>query len=768
MPTMNTLLKPTRKSPIQSYIAGLEPRYIFDAAAAAAGAEMAADLAAQSEAEMQIAAAMKIDSVELASTQSLKDQTVALGVAASSEEVVNNKTLVFVDAYLGAEEIQTLQNGLASDSVLHLINSDSDALKQMASVLEDYQGIESLHIVSHGSAGTLSLGAADVDFNALSSAQKVSLARINTQIADSSDILIYGCDFAAGEIGESAVAQFASLTNADIAASNDATGSADLGADWDLEISTGSIESALAFNSFAQQSFSVVLNSIISISNSSTGAKFWLDADDRGSDDFSWKNKGWDSNLSAAKQGLATAVTIADMNGKQAVVFNNSLYYEARFDLGALPEGTEIVIDQPVLNNTGTLLSHNSSVLTIGADMDGQNHYSGQVAEVLIFDRQLSQSEELIVKNSLSAKWDSPIDLNADLYKGDESNRGNYDSGVVGILSRGADSVLKNSDAGLELSATSLEQGQSIFIGHRDITAPERSSDREWFVTTKGAGIPVELSLALNEIGLESSQDKNGQYRLVKFNGSSWSLVAATDKTMDGKISFNAVTLRDTGIYRVTFDTDVITSVYKEPSPPKAWVNIQLRDSDGQIFNAGTRAGDGFETVRQAERGLNKDQSFFDDAIDELEVITESSQQKLSLDQVEKTLKAFADDPKARTQIIDKIQFFLEAKETILGVKERDMLGDLVRLVQAQENQMVAELEQPSEPVLEALEELRAVPVPVEEVVLEELESPLIVTGEVVVHDSDDRSADAQFSAQLQAATGFQGKSDLLINASAA
>ena len=298
------------------------------------------------------------------------------------------------------------------------------------------------------------------------------------------------------------------------------------------------------------------------------------------------------------------------MNGKQAVVFHNGLYYETNFDIDALPESMAFLIDQPSLNSTGTLLSDdNSGVLTIGADANGQNHYSGQIAEILIFDRLLSQSEELIVKNSLSAKWDRPIDLNADLYNGDESNRGNFDSGVVGILSRGANSVLKNSDAGLELSATSLDQGQSIFIGHRDIIAPERSSDREWFVTTKGADASVKLSLSLNEVGLESSQDKNGQYRLVKFNGSSWSLVAATDKTTDGKISFNAVTLQDTGVYRVTFDSEVIASVYKEPSAPKAWINIQLRGSDGQAFNAGTRAGDGFETIRQAERGLNKGQS---------------------------------------------------------------------------------------------------------------------------------------------------------------
>lgn len=78
------------------------------------------------------------------------------------------------------------------------------------------------------------------------------LAVIGQALADSADLLIYGCNFGEGVLGKEAAARLAELTGADIAASDDPTGSAALGGDWELEYQLGSIETPFLISAGAQ------------------------------------------------------------------------------------------------------------------------------------------------------------------------------------------------------------------------------------------------------------------------------------------------------------------------------------------------------------------------------------------------------------------------------------------------------------------------------------------------------------------------------------
>jgi len=60
------------------------------------------------------------------------------------------------------------------------------------------------------------------------------------------EILLYGCNVAAGEKGEAFVQKLSKLTKANIAASFDITGSAQKGGNWVLEYATGAIKTGLA------------------------------------------------------------------------------------------------------------------------------------------------------------------------------------------------------------------------------------------------------------------------------------------------------------------------------------------------------------------------------------------------------------------------------------------------------------------------------------------------------------------------------------------
>ena len=79
------------------------------------------------------------------------------------------------------------------------------------------------------------------------------------RLLHSADFLIYGCNYGEGETGQAAAARLAQLTGADVAASSDLTGSTALGGDWDLEVSTGQIETVVAFSTQIQQVWSGIL-----------------------------------------------------------------------------------------------------------------------------------------------------------------------------------------------------------------------------------------------------------------------------------------------------------------------------------------------------------------------------------------------------------------------------------------------------------------------------------------------------------------------------
>ena len=74
------------------------------------------------------------------------------------------------------------------------------------------------------------------------------LAKIGSSLTDTGDILLYGCNVAAGQVGLDFINQFAALTSANVASSTDLTGATALGGNWVLEASTGSIESAVVVN----------------------------------------------------------------------------------------------------------------------------------------------------------------------------------------------------------------------------------------------------------------------------------------------------------------------------------------------------------------------------------------------------------------------------------------------------------------------------------------------------------------------------------------
>jgi hypothetical protein len=125
-----------------------------------------------------------------------------------------------------------------------------------------------VQIIAHGHDGDLWLGSTYL--SAVNIGQHASeLAQIGADIKSGGDILIYACDTAAGDKGMDFVASLAQLTHRDVTASSDRTGA---GYDWNLEISTGSIEAASVLSATDKAGYAYDLSTLTVTSNADSGA----------------------------------------------------------------------------------------------------------------------------------------------------------------------------------------------------------------------------------------------------------------------------------------------------------------------------------------------------------------------------------------------------------------------------------------------------------------------------------------------------------------
>jgi hypothetical protein len=170
--------------------------------------------------------------------------------------------LVFVDT--GVEGYQALVDELRRSTQegrsleVFLLDTQRDGIEQISDILSDYQGVDAVHIVSHGSEGAAQLGDTWLSSDTLTSYES-DLASWADALSEDADLLFYGCNLAGGERGEALVDSIAKLTGADVAASDDLTGAEALAGDWELEYQAGSIESDTAVGAVAQQSYLGVL-----------------------------------------------------------------------------------------------------------------------------------------------------------------------------------------------------------------------------------------------------------------------------------------------------------------------------------------------------------------------------------------------------------------------------------------------------------------------------------------------------------------------------
>ena len=168
-------------------------------------------------------------------------------------DISGPRELILIDA--GVENSDQLLAGILEskpDTILEIriIESDQNGITQITQLLADAEGqYDAIHIVSHGSEGEVNLGNSKLTAENLDRYSDL-LATWAGALTEDADLLFYGCDLAGNAEGTQFIEAISEITGADVAASDDLTGSADKGGDWDLELNVGTVETA-AFSAAA-------------------------------------------------------------------------------------------------------------------------------------------------------------------------------------------------------------------------------------------------------------------------------------------------------------------------------------------------------------------------------------------------------------------------------------------------------------------------------------------------------------------------------------
>ncbi|BAS59688.1 hemagglutinin/hemolysin-like protein [Leptolyngbya boryana NIES-2135] len=391
--------------------------------------------------------------------------------------------LFFIDS--SVEDAASLLSEISPSQIVYL-NASQDGVEQISEILAQRQGISAIHIIAHGDAGSLRLGNAELSGTTLDS-YRTKLQAWQTSLTDNADILIYGCDVAAGEQGQAFVNQISQLTGADVAASDDLTGNAALGGDWILEFDTGTIDTTI----FANIDYQHILATV-----SLTSGKLVYDADG----------------------------SYLISNGQSAITF------DYQNDLTFSLSGTDLVITE---NNTS---GSYSETISAGTGITQVNSYSVRVALSSItsgLEIKTRSGADKVTFSSGFSSFSNVVSLKLDMGDGEDTVTANTEINTKGGAftingGDGSDKINFNStvytaggsfsidgeggDDTVTVSSSVYTQGGNLSIDSNTITinAGSTLSSRNTSATDHSTGTSIGNSGTISLTGKQITIGTNG------------------------------------------------------------------------------------------------------------------------------------------------------------------------------------------------------------------------------------------------------------------
>ncbi len=334
--------------------------------------------------------------------------------------------LVFIDT--AVPEYESLVNGVILNTEVFVIDSTQNGVEQITKILANRadQNLSNIHIVCHGTPGSLQLGNTHLGldtleyhsqqlqqwqkiFSASSTTDKPLISSVTTSVTN---LLIYGCNVASGDVGVEFIAKLHRLTGANIAASRQRTGNAALGGNWELEVRTTEMEVSLVFTETTRQAYAGVLTTFA--------------VNDTGDTDDGDPNNGITTLREAINLANATA-------GDDTITFGG-IFTDETPDTITLTSGLLTITDDVTILGTGV-----SNLTVSGNNASTVFEISGLATGVTIDGLAIANGAVIVNRNSI-------LNLTNSSVSGNTGVRGISNNGVLGLTNT---SVFGNTEGGI-------------------------------------------------------------------------------------------------------------------------------------------------------------------------------------------------------------------------------------------------------------------------------------------------------------------------------
>jgi Ca2+-binding RTX toxin-like protein len=169
------------------------------------------------------------------------------------KNLTKEQPLVIIDP--SVDEFQQLADGVTDGILVHILDAHRDGIHQIANLLQEFPvPIQRLHIISHGKPGTLYLGNSELSLATLANYTQDLLTWFQN-LETTPELLLYGCNVAAGDAGAEFLTKLQAITKAHLAASTHKVGHTELGGSWHLDTRHGQPNLSLPFTPLTQSSY---------------------------------------------------------------------------------------------------------------------------------------------------------------------------------------------------------------------------------------------------------------------------------------------------------------------------------------------------------------------------------------------------------------------------------------------------------------------------------------------------------------------------------
>ncbi|MDH5640436.1 MAG: DUF4347 domain-containing protein, partial [Nitrospira sp.] len=552
----------------------LESRIMFDGAAVVTTGAVVVqqgDQQADSTTTLDGATTMDTASVSTAGESSGEGDAALFDALTVLDASTARQEIVFIDSSI--EDYEVLTADVNPNATVVLLNSSRDGIQQIAEYLASQQNVDAIHIVSHGSGGTLQLGTAILNIDTMSQEYAALLSQIGSHLSEASDILVYGCEFGKGEAGQAAAMRLSELTGADVSASEDLTGAAELGGDWDLELDIGQIETGVVFGEQGQANFDHIL----------PPPSLDLDSTDTGS---------FNAAVAFTEQtpvAIAPSATLTDPDGDQIASLTATLSARPDGDmvesLSLNQASTTAAAGLTVTYNpaTGILsISGNATAATYEAILRGitYNNTSDnpttttRSVSVSVTDATNKSATRTVNINSVTRVDDAPNIVDASVSVNENSANGMAvvdvsDSFTSTDQDRDGQAITYSITGGNASGAFAIDSATGV-ISVADSTLLDRETISSFTLTvqasdgslTDTAAITINLS-DVDEFDVGAISDTNGTTNAVNENAAMGTLVGITASASDADATTNTMTYSLTdnagGRFQIDGSTGVVT-----------------------------------------------------------------------------------------------------------------------------------------------------------------------------------------------------------------